>query len=430
MLKNKVELLSPAGDFEKLKFALNYAADAVYLGGQNFSLRANSTNFNEDELKVVIDYVHERGKKIYFTANIFAHNNNIDELKNYLPSLKNVDAIIVSDPGIFLLVKESLPHVDIHVSTQANITNYKAAQFWIELGAKRIILARELSFDEIKRIHQMNPQVELEAFVHGAMCISYSGRCLLSNFLSGRDANHGDCAQACRWKYNLVEQNRPNEFWPIEENQNGTFILNSKDMCMINYLDKIFDCGVTSLKIEGRMKSIYYVAAVTKIYREAIDDYFNDKNIYCDKKEYYLEELEKVSHRHYSSGFYFGRQPNEIYQSSSYIKSYDFVGIIKDFDTKTFFATIEQRNKIQIGDELEVLSKTKNFSFKVTQMYDENGKQIFSASHAQQVIKIKLPYVVEKMDLLRKKNCPLKIKFILIKINPCERIIFFEKILN
>lgn len=404
MIKNKPELLVPAGDFEKLEFAVNYGADAIYLGGQNFGLRANAKNFDEDELARAVNYAHDRQVKVYATVNIFAHDNDIESLKNYLPVLKDTDAIIVADPGVFFMVKEILPDVDIHISTQANVTNYKSVQFWAKLGAKRIVLARELSLREIKNIHTLNPEIELEAFVHGAMCISYSGRCLLSNFLTGRDANHGDCAQACRWKYNLVEETRQGEFFPIIENESSTFILNSKDLCMVNYLDKLIECGVSSFKIEGRMKSVYYAAGCAKIYREAIDDYCADEKIYNEKKNYYAEELEKVSHRCYSTGFYFGRGQNEICESNSYIKQFDFVGVVKDFDSMTFLATIEQRNKIQIGDEIEVFSPKQNFSMKIESMYDENESSINSAPHAQQIFKIKMPYAVKKMDILRRKK--------------------------
>lgn len=406
MDKKKIELLAPAGDFEKLKFAINYGADAVYIGDKNFSLRANSKNFDYDELNLAIKYAHENNVKVYVAINIFARNKDLSELEKNLYVFKNADALIISDPGIFLMVKEILPDMEIHVSTQANVLNYKTVEFWKKLGAKRIILARELSCEEIKFIVEKNIDIELEAFVHGAMCISYSGRCLLSNFFTGRDSNHGDCAQACRWKYKLYaleEEKRKNKFWPIWEDDNGSFILNSKDICMINYLDKLFDCGVKSLKIEGRMKSIYYVAAVTKIYREAIDDYFLDKEIYDEKKNYYLDELEKVSHRIYSSGFYLGDKKNEIYESSSYINNYDFVGIVRDFDEKNFFAIVEQRNKIKVGDEIEILGKKEIFYMKVKEIFDSDGNEIKEAPHAQQIIKIKTDFKLEKMDLLRKK---------------------------
>lgn len=403
MHQKKPELLAPAGDFEKLKFAINYGADAVYLGGQNFGLRANSKNFDESELNHAISYAHKHNVKVYVTVNIFANNEDIDGLKNFLPSLKQADAILVADPGIFFMVKNILPDMDIHISTQANVTNYESARFWAQLGAKRIVLARELSLAQIKQIHEKVSQVELEAFVHGAMCISYSGRCLLSNFLTSRSANHGDCAQPCRWKYNLVEETRPGEFFPIYENENGSFIMNSKDLCMVNHLDELIKCGVTSFKIEGRMKSIYYVAGCTKIYREAIDDYFAQSSLYYSKKDYYLEQLNKISHRHYSTGFYFGKSQNEIYESASYIKSYEFLGIVKDFDLANSIATIEQRNKIQVGDEIEILSPKKNFSMKIENLWDSDGVQINSAPHAQQIIKLKSPYPLNKMDIIRKK---------------------------
>ena len=406
MDKNKIELLAPAGDFEKLKFAINYGADAVYIGGKNFSLRANAKNFAPDELNLAIRYAHDHSVKVYIAVNIFAKNKDLSELKKSLYEFKYADALIISDPGVFLLVKEILPDMEIHVSTQANVLNYKTVEFWKKLGAKRIILARELSCEEIKFIAEKNIDIALEAFVHGAMCISYSGRCLLSNFFAGRESNHGDCPQVCRWKYKLYaleEEKRKNKFWPIFEDDNGSFILNSKDICMVNYLDKLFDSGVKSLKIEGRMKSIYYVSAVTKIYREAIDDYFLDKKIYNEKKNYYLSELDKVSHRVYSTGFYLNETANEIYGSSGYMSSYDFLGVVKGFDEKNFLAVVEQRNKIKIGDEIEILGKDKSLNMKIKKMFDSDENEIKEASHAQEIIKIKMDFKVEAMDLIRKK---------------------------
>ncbi len=402
MDKNDIELLAPAGDFEKLKFAINYGANAVYLGRQNFGLRSNAKNFDDDEFESAISYAHAHNVKVYVTVNIFAHNEDIDALKKFLPSLKNADAILVADPGIFSLVKEILPDMPIHISTQANVTNYESAKFWTKLGAKRIVLARELSLAQIKKIHESLPQIELEAFVHGAMCVSYSGRCLLSNYLTGRSSNHGDCAQPCRWKYNLVEENRPGEFFPIGENENGTFILNSKDLCMVEHIDQLIESGVKSFKIEGRMKSIYYTAGATKIYREAIDDYFADKKIFAAKKNYYVDELNKISHRHYSTGFYFGQNQNEIYESASYIKPYDFLGVVKDFDKENSIATVEQRNKIEVGDQIEILSPKNIFEMKIEQMWDSDNNKIKSAPHAQQIIKIKSDIPLNKMDIIRK----------------------------
>ena len=399
-----IELLSPAGDFEKLKFAINYGADAVYLGGKNFGLRANAKNFDSDDFLCALDYAHEHGVRVYVTVNIFAYNQDIDELKDFLFNIKGADAVLVADPGVFVTVKETLPDMDIHISTQANVTNYKSAEFWSKLGAKRIVLARELSLDQIKEICESLPDVEFETFVHGAMCVSYSGRCLLSNYLTGRSSNHGDCAQPCRWRYNLVEENRPREFLPVFENQDGTFILNSKDLCMIEHLDKLIECGVKSFKIEGRMKSIYYVAGCTKVYREAIDDYYRDRKDYEAKKSYYIDELNKVSHRRYSTGFYFGQQSNEIYDTASYSQTYDFLGIVLDFDEKNNIATVEQRNKISVGDRVEILSPKKNFCFDISKMWDINGDKINSAPHAQQIIKIKSPYRIYRFDILRRKQ--------------------------
>jgi putative protease len=404
----KPELLSPAGDFEKLKFAINYGADAVYLGLKNFSLRSQAKNF--DDINNAINYAHKNNVRVYLALNIFARNKDIDLIKKYFDIIKLADAVIISDLGLFALIKKNISdsNTEIHISTQANTTNYESAKFWYTNGAKRIILARELTLDEIKIIHEKNLNLILEAFVHGAMCVSYSGRCLLSNYFTARDANHGDCAQPCRWKYNLnyslEEQTRPGNFLNICEDSEGSFILNSKDLCMINFLPELINSGVKSFKIEGRAKSLYYTAVCTKIYREAIDDYFLDKNIYEAKKKYYLDELKKISHREYSTGFYFDSNSNkQIYKNNSYIKTYDFLGIVLDFDEKNSLAVVEQRNKINVGDEIEIFSRGKNFAMKINELYDENNNAIKNAPHAQEIIKIKMPQHVCKMDIIRKK---------------------------
>lgn len=401
-----VELLSPAGDLERVKVAINYGADAVYFGGNNYGLRA-TVGFSMDEIKYAVEYVKNHGKKAYLTVNIFPHNDDLIGLPEYIyeVSKTGIDAVIASDPGVFSIIKEVAPKLEIHISTQANNVNYRSAIFWHELGAKRIVLARELSLEEIKQIRQKTPNdLELEVFVHGAMCISYSGRCLLSNYLTGRDANKGECTHPCRWKYYLVEEKRPGQYMRIEEDDRGTYIMNSKDLCMIKYIPDIIKAGATSLKIEGRNKSSYYVAVVTKAYRKAIDDYleFGDRYVF---DEGLLEELGKVSNRDFTTGFYFGKPGSEShnYDSSSYIRNYNIVGMVIDYDDKSGMAVIEQRNRFFSGDVIEIIGPKDMFVETIDKMYDIEGNEIGVAPHPQMIVKIPLKRKVEKYYILRKK---------------------------
>ncbi len=405
----KIELLAPAGDLEKLKIALDYGADAVYFGGEMFSLRAASSNLSIEDIKEGVNYAHEQDKKAYLTANIYAHNDDLEPFADYIKKIKDIsiDAFLISDPGIFMIIKNEIPNAEIHLSTQANMTNLQTAKFWYNQGVKRIVLARELTLSEISFIKKNIPQdLELEAFVHGAMCISYSGRCLLSNFMIGRDANKGECAHPCRWKYHLIEEKRPNEYYEIEEDLRGTYIMNSKDLCMIEHIPDIIKAGISSAKIEGRMKSSFYVATVVSAYRKAIDEYYLKKENYKFKDEW-LEELKKVSHREFTTGFYYQKPGNEDqnYQTSAYTREYSFVGIVKSYDESSQIAEIEQRNKMVIGDEIEVMGPyTDFFTQKIVFMQDLEGNSIDSAPHAQQMIKMKMQKPVKAGFILRKRK--------------------------
>ena len=398
---NKPELLAPAGNLEKLKIALIYGADAVYVGGKNFSLRAFGGNFTDDELKIAVDFAHSMNKKIYVAVNVFAHNDDIEELKNFLKFLDGikVDAVLISDLGVFSLAKE-LTNLEIHISTQANITNYKTVEMWKNLGASRVVLARELTHDEIVNIKK-NSAIELEMFIHGAMCISYSGRCYLSHYLTGRDGNQGECTHSCRWKYNLVEEKRPGEYFEVSEDNHGSYVMNSKDLCLLPCLDKVIESGVSSLKIEGRMKSVHYVASVVKVYRQAIDDLMQNEEFRM--KNEWIEELDKVAHRPYTTGFFESDgSSTEIYDTSKAKQSIIFLGIVRDFDPLTKIATVEQRGKMEIDQQIEILQPhDKNFSQVLTEMTDEEGNFINSAPHAQQIVKIKFLQDVEKWSLIR-----------------------------
>jgi putative protease len=404
----KVELLAPAGNLERLKMAVIYGADAVYLGGEKFGLRAHADNFSYDDLKTGIDFAHSRGKKVYITMNIFAHNEDFSGMQDYISEVRNmgVDAIILSDPGIFSLVKEIAPDMDIHLSTQANNTNWMSAKFWFDHGIKRIVLARELSLNEIKEIRQKVPQsLELEMFVHGAMCISYSGRCLLSNYMAGRDSNRGQCAHPCRWKYHLVEEKRPGEYLPVIEDERGTFIFNSKDLCMIGHLPEIIESGIISLKIEGRMKSSYYVATVVKAYRDALDAYYDMGKDYKFNPKW-LEELSKASHREYTTGFYFNKpsQEGQIYHTSSYIRDYDFIGVVTSYNKDTGIAVIEQRNRMYTGEEIEVVNPKGDFFVqKIASMKNIEGEEIDVAPHPQMTVYMPMEKDVEEYTMLRRK---------------------------
>lgn len=410
MDKEHFELLAPAGDLEKLKTAIIYGADAVYFGGEMFSLRAGAGNLTVEEMKEGIAFAHERGKRCYLTVNIFAHNEDIEPLTEYLRQIKDleIDAFIVSDPGIVDLIQEVIPDAEIHLSTQANMTNYRTAGFWHKMGVKRLVLARELTLPEIYQIREnIPPEMEIEAFVHGAMCISYSGRCLLSNFMIERDANRGMCAHPCRWKYALVEEKRPGEYYPVEEDERGTYILNSRDLCMIEHIPEIVESGIMSAKIEGRMKSIFYVATVVHAYRKAIDAYFADPKGYTFD-ENWMKELKKVSHREFTTGFYFHQPTNldQNYQTSAYTREYSFVGLVKDYDEKTGFALVEQRNKMTVGEEIEIFGPDIDFfTQNITAMLDaETGESLESAPHPQQLLKMKMNRPVKPHYILRKKK--------------------------
>lgn len=398
-----LELLAPAGNMDKLKTAFQYGADACYLAGKKFGLRAFSGNFDIDELKEASEYAHSLNKKIYVTLNIVAHNNDFEGLKEYLEYLQEikVDGLIISDVGIMSMAKQYAPNIDIHLSTQANVTNKYAAKFYTDMGVKRLVLARELSINEIKEIREFIPDdVELETFIHGAMCISYSGRCLLSNYLTGRDSNRGACVQACRFEYALCEKSRKGEYYDIAEDERGTYILNSKDLCMIEHIKELVDAGVTSFKIEGRMKSVYYVATVANAYRRAIDDYNANKPF----NPLLREELEKTSHRRYTTGFYFGSNDKEYTETSMPVQTHEFMAVVKS-ENKDGYVEIEQRNRFKVGEELEVLSIGDEFNkiIKVEEMVDENGVEVLDANKVQQQLKLKTNLKLQKGDILRKR---------------------------
>ena len=405
----KVELLAPAGDLEKLKIAVDYGADAVYFGGEMFSLRAGAGNLTIDEIKEGVEYAHSRGVKCHMTLNVYAHNEDIEPLKEYLQQIKDitVDAFIVSDPSVIMLLREAVPDAEIHLSTQANMTNYVTANFWRSQGVKRLVMARELTLDEIKCIRANLPEdTELETFVHGAMCISYSGRCLLSNFMTERDANRGECSHPCRYKYRLEEEKRPGEYWPVDEDNRGTYIFNSKDMCMLEYLPELIEAGISSFKIEGRMKSIFYIAHVLNAYRKAIDAYYENPEGY-EYDPQWFEEMCKASHREFTTAFYFNKPTNEDqnYLTSAYTRDYSFTGIVRDYDPETGIATVEQRNRMFIGDEIEVFGPgTDYFVQKLEYMTDEEGTPLESAPHPQQILKIKMDQPVAEAYMLRKEN--------------------------
>ena len=405
---NKVELLAPAGDLEKLKAAIMYGADAVYVGGESFGMRTAAKNFTPDEMKEGVEFCHSRGKKIYVTLNIIPHNHDFEGLESYLKFLDEigVDAVIVADPGVLMMVKEHIPNMEIHLSTQANNTNFYSAKFWYNQGVKRIVTARELSFDEIKEFRESIPEdMHIESFVHGAMCISYSGRCLLSNYMTGRDANRGSCAHPCRWKYSLVEEKRPGEYFPIEEDESGTYIFNSKDLCMIDSIKEIIESGIDSLKIEGRVKTAYYVATVVRAYRLALDSYYEDPENYVFDPEL-LEELKKASYRDFTSGFYKDKPDSDSqnYGSSSYIRNYDFVGLVTR--QKEHLVQVEVRNRIFLGDEIEIIAPNLKHTVYTTirEMYNENMEPIEVAPRPKELVWVNLGDVFEPHAILRKKS--------------------------
>ncbi len=403
----RCELLAPAGNLYKLKIAIKYGADAVYLGGEAFGLRSAADNFTPEEMREGIEYAHKYGKKVYVTANIIAKNSDLDKMRIYFRELYEMgaDAVIISDLGAFNICKEEAPGLEIHISTQANNTNYETVKAWHAMGAKRVVLAREMTLSEISEIRANIPEeCELEAFVHGAMCISYSGRCLLSNYMTFRDSNRGACAHPCRWNYSLMEEKRPGEYFPVYENERGTFIMNSKDMCMIEHIDDVIKSGVYSMKLEGRVKSEYYVATVVQAYRNAIDAYYKDPENYKYDPALF-DEICKVSHREYYTGFFYGlpKEGAQIFGSSSYIRDYDIVGIIREYDPKTKIAKVEQRNRFFVGDEVEVMRPMKKyFTQKVKWLKDENGEEIEAVRHAAMTFYMELDFDAEADSMIRK----------------------------
>ncbi len=406
--QKKVELLAPAGSLENLKIAVLYGADAIYIGGNKYGLRAKAKNFTPEEMKEGIEFAHAHGVQVYVTCNIFAHEADFEGMKQYFLYLESigVDALIVADPGVFSIVRETVPNMEVHISTQANNTNHHAALFWAKQGAKRIVTARELSFAEIKTMRDNLPEdIDLESFVHGAMCMAYSGRCLLSNYMTHRDANHGECAQPCRWKYSVVEEKRPGEYMPIEEDERGTYIYNSRDLCMIEYIPELIEAGIYSFKIEGRMKTPLYVATVVKAYREAIDAYLESPAKFEANKHYFLSEVGKASHREFTTGFYQHKptENDQTYSHNSYVRNYDFSGMIKDYNPITQMVTVEQRRKFCVGDEVEILVPQGTFiSVKIDALFDEEGNPIESAPHPKQIVRFKCSQIVPVPSILRK----------------------------
>ena len=405
----KTELLIPAGSLDVLKTAVIYGADAVYIGGEAFGLRAKARNFSIEEMREGIAFAHERGVKVYVTANILAHNGDLPGGEAYFKELQQAepDALIISDPGVFDIARRVLPDTDIHISTQANNTNYGTYQFWHRMGAKRVVSARELSLEEIRQIRANIPQdMEIESFIHGAMCISYSGRCLLSNFLTGRDANQGACTHPCRWKYSLVEETRPGEYMPVYEGERGTYIFNSKDLCMIEYIPELIDAGIDSFKIEGRMKTALYVATVARTYRKAIDDFRKDPKLYRENMEWYKAEIGKCTYREFTTGFYFGKptEDAQIYDSNTYVKNYTYLGTVEETDGNGAFR-MEQKNKFSVGETVEVMKPDgRNLTAVVREIRDEEGNPQESAPHPKQQLWVDLGMDVEVYDILRKKT--------------------------
>lgn len=402
---NKPELLAPAKSLKILKVAVRYGANAVYIGGEAFGLRAKADNFSNEEMDEGIKYAHERGVKVYITANILAHNYDMVGAKKYFKELNELkpDGIIVADPGMFLLAKENFPSIDIHISTQANNTNYETAKFWKMQGAARIVTARELSLYEIKQLHEKVPDIEIETFVHGAMCMSYSGRCLLSSCLVGKDANRGECTHPCRWKYSLVEEKRPGEYFPVYENERGTYIMNSKDLCMIDHIDKLVDSGIFSFKIEGRMKTALYVATVVRAYRNAIDDYLKSPEFYRKNINHYWDEIKSTTYRPFSTGFFFGKTTNkdQIYDNNTYINGGIYIGIARENDGTYFDMT--QKNKFSVGETIEIMKPDgQNIEAKVLEIIGMHGESMPSAPHAKEKIKVKLSIMPEIGDVMRR----------------------------
>lgn len=411
----KIELLCPASSLEVLKIAVIYGADAVYIGGEAFGLRAKAKNFSMEEMAEGVAFAHAHGVRVYVTANILAHNYDLDGVREYFTELHNMkpdrpDALIIADPAVFMIAKEVCPEIERHVSTQANNTNYGTYQFWWNLGASRVVTARELSLKEIKEIRgHIDDRMEIETFVHGAMCISYSGRCLLSNYFTGRDANKGACTHPCRWKYSVVEEKRPGEYLPVYENERGTYIFNSKDLCMIEHIPDLIDAGIDSYKIEGRMKTALYVAVVTRTYREAIDDYYTSKELYESKMEHYREEIAACTFRQFTTGFYYGK-PNEetqIYDCNTYVKNRVYLGTVEEV-TAAGELVIHQKNKFCVGDTIEVMAfDGKNVDVEVLAIHDEHGTEMKSAPHPKQLLYVKVSdsEKIRKGMIIRTRHC-------------------------
>ncbi len=403
----RVELLAPAGSLEKLKVAVDFGADAVYVGGPRLNLRVFADNFDFDELKEGVEYAHERGVKVYLVLNAIPRNFDMNGLPEYVIKCESlgVDGVIAADPGVISIVKKNT-NLDIHLSTQANAMNYETAKFWYDYGLRRIILARELKLKEIEEFVEKLPEdCEIEVFVHGAMCMAYSGRCLISNYMTSRDSNKGACSQACRYKYYLVEETRPNEYYPVFEGDNGTYIMNSKDLCMIEHIDDVIKSGVASVKIEGRMKSVFYLAMVVKMYREAIDAYYADPENFKVNPEW-KRNLQKISHRRYSTGFFYGKDGEQSYESSTYVREYDIIGIVRAYDKETKIATIEQRNRVFNGDTVEIIRpKTENFEVQLNDMKNDKGESIEKANHAQMIFTAHVEIELRPNDfIIMKKN--------------------------
>ncbi len=404
-----IELLIPASSLEVLKVAVMFGADAVYIGGEAFGLRAKAKNFSLEEMKEGVEFAHAHDVKVYVTANILAHNKDLDGAREYFEELKQVgmDALIISDPGMFTIAKEVLPDVDIHISTQANNTNYATFNFWYKMGARRVVTARELSLEEIKTIRKNIPDdLEIETFIHGAMCISYSGRCLLSSFMAGRDANQGACTHPCRWKYSVVEESRPGEYMPVYENERGTFIFNSKDLCMIEHIPELVEAGIDSFKIEGRMKTALYVATVARTYRLAIDDYLRNPEYYRSRIPFYKSEISKCTYRQYTTGFFFGKpdKDTQIYDSNTYEHEYTYLGIAGDCNGDGLYS-VEQRNKFSVGETIEVMKPDgTNIECSVIEIKDDEGNSMECAPHPKQKLWINLGTKLDRYDILRRHD--------------------------
>lgn len=406
MMRRHPELLIPASSLEVLKTAVIFGADAVYIGGEAFGLRAKAKNFSMEEMREGIEFAHEHDVKVYVTANILAHNSDLPEVRKYFEELKELkpDALIIADPGVFDIAKEVCPEIERHISTQANNTNYGTYNFWYRQGASRVVSARELSMKELKELRANIPEdLEIETFIHGAMCISYSGRCLLSNYFTGRDANRGACTHPCRWKYAVVEETRPGEYMPVYENERGTYIFNSKDLCMIEHIPELIDAGIDSLKIEGRMKTALYVATVARTYRKAIDDYQKDPELYRQNMPWYLDQISNCTYRKFTTGFFFGKPDDDaqIYDSNTYVKDYTYLGIVGG--TEGGLCRIEQRNKFSVGETIEIMKPDgRNVKVTVERIINEDGEEQESAPHSKQVLYVKLSECPERFDILRR----------------------------